>query len=415
MFTAVGDDDQSIYGWRGATLDNLKRLPADYPALKVIPLEQNYRSTGSILRAANAVIGNNPKLFEKKLWSELGGGEPVRADRVRRRRRTRPSARSRTSSRSAARGNAELRDFAVLYRANHQAQACSSRRCARPASRTRSRAGRASSTAPRSATSAPGCASSSTATTIRRSCAPPPRPKRGIGHQTLASLGSFAGRWKASLFEALFATTLDTALPKRSIETLHEFGRTVNELEQPGARDQRRGRGAGLPARLAEGHRLRAAPARRGGVAAAGGRALEQRARLRRLDRPPLRRHRRGGDRRRGRGEERARGGADDLGDHQPGRARRRAERRHAVDAARRQGARVAARRACRRQRRAAAVSRQRGRGGAGGGGADRGGAAADVRRHHARPADPRRQHAGPAQARPRDAWPACPAASSPR
>ena len=78
MFTAVGDDDQSIYGWRGATLDNLKRLPADYPALKVIPLEQNYRSTGSILRAANAVIGNNPKLYEKKLWSELGSGDPVR-------------------------------------------------------------------------------------------------------------------------------------------------------------------------------------------------------------------------------------------------------------------------------------------------------------------------------------------------
>src|SRR5206468_9346111 len=76
-FTAVGDDDQSIYGWRGATIDNLKRLPADYPALKVIPLEQNYRSTGSILAAANAVIGHNPKLFEKKLWSELGAGEPV--------------------------------------------------------------------------------------------------------------------------------------------------------------------------------------------------------------------------------------------------------------------------------------------------------------------------------------------------
>ena len=78
MFTAVGDDDQSIYGWRGATIDNLKRLPADYPKLKVIALEQNYRSTGIILRAANAVIAHNPKLFEKKLWSELGDGEPVR-------------------------------------------------------------------------------------------------------------------------------------------------------------------------------------------------------------------------------------------------------------------------------------------------------------------------------------------------
>ena len=76
-FTAVGDDDQSIYGWRGATIDNLRRLPVDYPKLKVIPLEQNYRSTGSILAAANAVIANNPKLFEKKLWSDFGAGDPV--------------------------------------------------------------------------------------------------------------------------------------------------------------------------------------------------------------------------------------------------------------------------------------------------------------------------------------------------
>src|SRR5207237_8847088 len=67
-FTAVGDDDQSIYGWRGATLDNLRRLPQDYPQLKVIKLEQNYRSTSAILRAANNVIQPNPKLFPKTLF-----------------------------------------------------------------------------------------------------------------------------------------------------------------------------------------------------------------------------------------------------------------------------------------------------------------------------------------------------------
>ena len=71
MFTAVGDDDQSIYGWRGATIENLKRLPQDYPGLRVIPLEQNYRSTGAILLAANNVIAVNPKIYEKKLWPPL--------------------------------------------------------------------------------------------------------------------------------------------------------------------------------------------------------------------------------------------------------------------------------------------------------------------------------------------------------
>ena len=63
---------------RVVLIENLRRLPQDYPNLRVVPLEQNYRSTGHILRAANAVIARNPKLFEKKLWSELGDGEPVR-------------------------------------------------------------------------------------------------------------------------------------------------------------------------------------------------------------------------------------------------------------------------------------------------------------------------------------------------
>src|SRR5450830_345551 len=77
-FTAVAAAAQSLLGWRGATLDNLKRLPQDYPHLKVVKLEQNYRSTSAILRAANNVIGPNPKLYPKTLFSELGEGEPVR-------------------------------------------------------------------------------------------------------------------------------------------------------------------------------------------------------------------------------------------------------------------------------------------------------------------------------------------------
>jgi DNA helicase-2/ATP-dependent DNA helicase PcrA len=76
-FTAVGDDDQSIYGWRGATLDNLKKLPIDYPELKVIKLEQNYRSTGNILDAANQVIAHNAGRKEKALWTEHDRGERI--------------------------------------------------------------------------------------------------------------------------------------------------------------------------------------------------------------------------------------------------------------------------------------------------------------------------------------------------
>ncbi|MCK5663604.1 MAG: UvrD-helicase domain-containing protein, partial [Thiotrichaceae bacterium] len=80
--TVVGDDDQSIYGWRGAKPENLALLEKDFPQLKVIKLEQNYRSTKIILKAANTLIANNPHVFEKALWSDLGHGEPIRIFRV---------------------------------------------------------------------------------------------------------------------------------------------------------------------------------------------------------------------------------------------------------------------------------------------------------------------------------------------
>src|SRR5690554_7799693 len=72
-FTVVGDDDQSIYAWRGARPENLVQLKEDFPNLKVVMLEQNYRSTSRILKAANTLIANNPHVFEKQLWSEHVG------------------------------------------------------------------------------------------------------------------------------------------------------------------------------------------------------------------------------------------------------------------------------------------------------------------------------------------------------
>ena len=122
-FTAVGDDDQSIYGWRGATLDNLKKLPMDYPQLQVIKLEQNYRSTSAILRAANNVIGPNPKLYPKTLFSELGEGEPVRVVDADSEEHEAERAVARIQSlRAAANPPPDWKSFAILYRANHQAK-----------------------------------------------------------------------------------------------------------------------------------------------------------------------------------------------------------------------------------------------------------------------------------------------------
>jgi len=77
-FTVVGDDDQSIYSWRGAQPENLALLKQDHPRLAIIKLEQNYRSTGRILKAANRLIANNPHVFEKKLWSHYGYGDPIK-------------------------------------------------------------------------------------------------------------------------------------------------------------------------------------------------------------------------------------------------------------------------------------------------------------------------------------------------
>lgn len=76
--TVVGDDDQSIYAWRGAQPENMALLQTDFPGLKVVKLEQNYRSMGCILKAANQVISNNPHVFDKRLWSERGYGDPIK-------------------------------------------------------------------------------------------------------------------------------------------------------------------------------------------------------------------------------------------------------------------------------------------------------------------------------------------------
>ena len=119
--TVVGDDDQSIYSWRGARPENLNQLQSDFPSLKVVKLEQNYRSTSRILKAANSVISNNPHVFDKTLWSEMGYGEMIRVVH---------NANEDAECDKVAteildqhlRMRRQFKDFAILYRGNHQAR-----------------------------------------------------------------------------------------------------------------------------------------------------------------------------------------------------------------------------------------------------------------------------------------------------
>jgi ATP-dependent DNA helicase Rep len=120
-FTVVGDDDQSIYAWRGAQPENLAQLQKDYARLQVIKLEQNYRSTGRILKVANHLIANNPHAFEKRLWSELGYGDPLR---VLSHKNDQVEAQQIVSEivHHKFKTGSRYQDYAILYRGNHQSR-----------------------------------------------------------------------------------------------------------------------------------------------------------------------------------------------------------------------------------------------------------------------------------------------------
>jgi ATP-dependent DNA helicase Rep len=120
-FTVVGDDDQSIYAWRGAQPENLAQLQKDFARLQVIKLEQNYRSTGRILKVANHLIANNPHAFEKRLWSELGYGDPLR---VLSHKNDQVEAQQIISEivHHKFKTGSRYQDYAILYRGNHQSR-----------------------------------------------------------------------------------------------------------------------------------------------------------------------------------------------------------------------------------------------------------------------------------------------------
>jgi len=121
QLTVVGDDDQSIYAWRGARPENLAQLQQDYPRLKIVMLEQNYRSTARILKAANTLIANNQHVFDKRLWSELGYGEPLRVIRCADEQQEADQVVAEILDHKL-RKRTRFGDYAILYRGNHQSR-----------------------------------------------------------------------------------------------------------------------------------------------------------------------------------------------------------------------------------------------------------------------------------------------------
>ena len=242
MFTAVGDDDQAIYAWRGATVENLKTLQVDFPDLRVIKLEQNYRSTTRILQAANAVIGNNPKLFEKSLWSEHGLGDPVKVLGMQNDEQEAEQVAIMISAHRFER-KSKWSDYAILYRGNHQArvieQSLRKERIPYTISGGQSFFDKAEikdiiSYLRLLANENDDPAFIRAVTT----------PRRGVGQSTLEVLGGFSGQWNCSLFEAAFKGGIEAKLTDRQLIPLRQFCTFINQLEARASRPGPSGSGA---------------------------------------------------------------------------------------------------------------------------------------------------------------------------
>ncbi len=234
-FTAVGDDDQSIYAWRGADSENLRLLRDDYPKLKVIKLEQNYRSTSRILHAANTLIANNPKLFEKKLWSEHGQGDAIHIQTCRDGDHEAEWVSSRLSAHRFER-RTKFSDYAILYRGNHQARVIEQQLRAQRIPYVISGG---QSFFDRSEIKDITCylrllANQDDDPAFIRAVT---TPRRGIGGTTLEALGRAAGRRHQSLFSGIFAPGLDSELNVKQRTALREFGDFINRIEARAAKE----------------------------------------------------------------------------------------------------------------------------------------------------------------------------------
>ncbi|MBU0622638.1 MAG: UvrD-helicase domain-containing protein [Gammaproteobacteria bacterium] len=228
--TAVGDDDQAIYAWRGASTANLSNLQKDYPSLRVIKLEQNYRSSQRILQSANHLIKNNTKLFEKNLWSEHGPGDPVRVFAAKDEENEAESVVLRLLAHKFEH-NARFADYAILYRSNHLSRVFEEQLRTHKVPYTVS-----------GGTSFFDNAEIKDLTAYLRLIANPDddpafiraitTPKRGIGNSTLEKLAGHAAARHISLFEAAFEPEMAELLQSRQHEDVITFCNFINRMQE---------------------------------------------------------------------------------------------------------------------------------------------------------------------------------------
>ena len=234
-FTAVGDDDQAIYAWRGASIENLHNLRNDYTRLRVIKLEQNYRSSQRILKVANHLINHNTKVFEKRLWSDHGIGDPVRIYAARDDEHEAESVVMKLMAHKFEH-RTKYSDYAILYRSNHLSRAFEEQLRTQRVPYTVS-----------GGTSFFERAEIKDITAYLRLIANPDddpafiraitTPKRGIGNTTLEKLGSHAGGRHVSLFEAAFEIEMEQQLPPRQHEDLMTFCNFINRIQERADKD----------------------------------------------------------------------------------------------------------------------------------------------------------------------------------
>ncbi|MBY0575176.1 MAG: UvrD-helicase domain-containing protein [Gallionellaceae bacterium] len=234
-FTAVGDDDQAIYAWRGASVENLHNLRSDYANLRVIKLEQNYRSSQRILKVANHLINHNTKVFEKNLWSDHGIGDPIRIYAARDDEHEAESVVMKLMSHKFEH-RTRFADYAILYRSNHLSRTFEEQLRAQRVPYTVS-----------GGTSFFDRAEIKDITSYLRLIANPDddpafiraitTPKRGIGNTTLEKLGSYAGSRQVSLFEAAFEAQVEQQLPPRQYEELMLFCNFINRIQERADKD----------------------------------------------------------------------------------------------------------------------------------------------------------------------------------